>query len=440
MSIADYSIPNQAEQMPAAPDAEKVVLGAVLLDSSRLLEISAIIQLDDFSLDSNKRIYAAMLKLIERDGSVDTVTLCQYLQDKVELPAVGGWGYVNDLTSCLPTRPELTNYLKILRDKSLYRSMLRICDAIKGRVYGNAESGDEIGSWSISQISEVIERGQMKSDLYDAEEMADDAEYRLLDNPTSVQTLPTGLVRLDEQTGGIMLGELWVIGASPSRGKTTLARQIVKHAVLRNVPTYVHSGEMSRESWFDVTACLIADMPAWKVYDPRLLNPTEKERLRLAIRQLGSLPFKISDAAGITLDRLIWNATWEKRQRNIQLLAVDYAQIIEAPGRDPREQVTNIAQRLRRFAKDEHVAVLLLSQSPRPEGRNINAKPTMFSLKESGALEEAAHTVILPYRPVDPETGKFTEADELIIGKQRRGAIGKVDVKLNGQYLRFEER
>ena len=119
---------------------------------------------------------------------------------------------------------------------------------------------------------------------------------------------------------------------------------------------------------------------------------------------------------------------------------MDYAQIIEAPGRDERAKVTAVAQRLRVFAKNEKVAVILLSQSPRPEGRGINTRPTMFALKESGALEEAAHTIVLPYRPVDVETGMFTGEDELIIGKQRWGPIGHVNVTLNGKYLRFEER
>ena len=152
------------------------------------------------------------------------------------------------------------------------------------------------------------------------------------------------------------------------------------------------------------------------------------------------MPFYISDAGGIHLDRLIWNAAQAKRKYGIKLFAIDYAQIIKAPGREERQQVTAVAQRLRLFAKDENVATLLLSQSPRPEGRAINSKPTMFSLKESGALEEAAHTVLLPYRPLDVETGQFTGEDELIIGKQRWGSIGSIPVFLNGQYLRFEAR
>ena len=277
--------------------------------------------------------------------------------------------------------------------------------------------------------------------MFGAEDMATDAEYRLLDNPEDVPAIPTGIPALDEFTGGGMrLGELWVIGAAPSRGKTTLARQIVKHAVQMGLPAYVHSGEMTKESWFDVTACLLEEMPAWKIREPRLMTPCEREQLRAGLRKLSALPLSISDAGGIHLDRLIWNATREKRKRGIKVFAIDYAQIINAPGREDRQRVTAVAQRLRLFAKDEDVAVILLSQSPRPEGRGINTRPTMFSLKESGALEEAAHTVILPFRPLDLDSGVFTGKDELIIGKQRWGGIGSIPVVLNGKYLRFDER
>jgi replicative DNA helicase len=237
------------------------------------------------------------------------------------------------------------------------------------------------------------------------------------------------------------LGELWIIGASPSRGKTTLARQIVLSNLIRGVPCGVHSGEMSKESWYDVTAgCLLKDIPGHKLRSPQLLNLTERENLRSGLRELGRMQLHISDSASMGLDRLIWNAQLQVRQHGIKLLAVDYAQIIPAPGKDERAKVTAVAQRLRVFAKDNGVAVLLLSQSPRPEGRNLNRRPCMFDLKESGALEEAGHTIILPYRPIEEGTGQFTGEDELIIGKQRWGPIGSMNVYLNGKYLRFEER
>lgn len=427
--------------LPAALDAERTIMGAVLLDSAALLEISAVLKADDFSLDSHRRIFLRMVEVCERDSTVDIVTLSQALADQGEIASVGGVAYLASLTEGLPRRPEIDNYIKIVKDKALMRALVSAGTQLTARAYDQSETGLELAAWGAAAISAIADGGQARPDVYTAAEMADEAEYRLLDCPDEAPVIPTGITTLDEfTTGGMRLGELWVIGAAPSRGKTTLARQIVKNAITLNIPAYVHSGEMTKESWFDVTACLLDEMPAWKVREPRLMTPYERERLRASLRRLARMPFYVSDAGGISLDRLIWNATRAARMNGVKLVAVDYAQIINAPGREERQQVTAVAQKLRLFAKAENVAVLLLSQSPRPEGRNINARPTMFSLKESGALEEAAHTVILPYRPLDLETGQFTSEDELIIGKQRWGSIGHVDVTLNGEYLRFDMR
>jgi replicative DNA helicase len=382
-----------------------------------------------------------MLTVSERDSSVDTVTLCQYLQDRKEIESVGGWAYISDLTNGLPTRPEIENYIQVVKDKAICRALISLADVMKSRACDSLP-GLEIASWSTMELARIADENQTKRDVFDAGGVAEEAEYRLLDDPTPPHSaLSTGIAKLDEMTGGgIRLGELWVIGASPSRGKTTLARQIVKSAALQGVGTYVHSGEMTKESWIDITACMLANIPAWKTREPNLFTFMERDDLRIALRQVAKMPLYISDAGGAHLDRLVWNATREVRNHQIRLMAVDYAQIIQAPGKDERQKVSNVANRMRLFAKEENVAVVLLSQSPRPEGRSINARPTMFSLKESGALEEAAHTVLLPYRPVDTETGAFTGEDELIIGKQRWGPIGGVPVTLNGKYLRFDAR
>ena len=427
--------------LPANIDAEKTILGAVLLDNAAFMEAADKIEADDFSLDSHRRIFLRMADLLSTDSAVDIVTLANLLAQHKEVENVGGVAYLASLTEGLPRRPVIEEYIKIVRDKSLLRRLMSVGSATVARAADQGETALEVLAWATDALSAIADTGQTKPDVFGAAEMADDAEFRLLDCPDDTPAIPTGIHALDEFTGGgIRLGELWVIGAAPSRGKTTLARQIVKHTVESGIPAYVHSGEMTKESWFDVTACLLEDMPAWKIREPRLMTPRERDIMRCGLRRLAQMPFYISDAGGIHLDRLIWNATRAKRKHNIKVFAIDYAQIIKAPGRDDRQQVTAVAQRLRLFAKDENVATILLSQSPRPEGRAINSRPTMFSLKESGALEEAAHTVILPYRPLDLDTGAFTGEDELIIGKQRWGSIGSIPVVLNGQYLRFEGR
>jgi replicative DNA helicase len=441
MNVATHTPDSDFELLPASEEGEKTILGALLLDCSRLPDVAGMLTPKDFASDSNRRIFDAMVAVEDEFKSVDIVTLSHQLRKRNEIEAIGGVAYLCSLTEGLPRRPEIDDYIRIVKDKSACRTVLRVASNLTAQAYSQDTSGLEVAAWGISELSSIAENGQQNADVCSAAEMARDAEARLIDSPEEVPAIPTGVQSLDESTGGgIRLGELWVIGASPSRGKTTLARQIVKHCIGRGVPCYVHSGEMSGESWFDVTACLLADLPAWKIREPRLMNFTDRELLRAGIRKLEQMPLHLSDSGNIHLDRLIWNAARAKRKHGIKVFAVDYAQIIIAPGNDERQRLTAIAQRLRLFAKEENVATILLSQSPRPTSQGINTRPTMFSLKESGALEEAAHTVILPYRPLNTDTGAFTGQDELIIGKQRWGAIGSVPVSLNGQYLRFDAR
>jgi replicative DNA helicase len=204
-------------------------------------------------------------------------------------------------------------------------------------------------------------------------------------------------------------------------------------------PVWVYSGEMSKESWHDHSACVLAGLPTDNLEEPHLYDPGEKAALRSALRAFKGLPLWICDDASITLDHIIAEATRHVRQHGVEVVIVDYAQLVIAPGRDPKERVSAVAQRLRRFSKENNVAVILLSQLARPEGRNINHRPSMIDLKESGDLEAVAQVVLLNFCPVG-DAGTFTGQDEIIVGKQRSGTIGSVQVTLNGRYSRFDSR
>jgi replicative DNA helicase len=429
------------QNFPADIYAEKTILGATLLDNAYFFEARDQLQGGDFWLDSHQRIFERVGELLASDRAVDLVTLGQELDRHKELGSVGGMAYLASLTDGLPRQPEISDYVAIVKDKSLLRQVIKLCSVAMARAEDQSEPALEIMRTLQNTLTDAARQNSPHSEVWDAAELALEAEYRLLDAPEEVPRISTTIPDLDALTGGgVRLGELWVIGAAPSRGKTTLARQIVARAIANGKPAMVHSGEMTKESWFEMTACLLDGMAAWKVREPRLLNLAEREQLRPALLDLGRMPLQISDAATVSLERLLWNASRAKHNRGIQLLVVDYAQIIAAPGKDLREQLAQVAYRLRDLAKTENIAVLLLSQSPRPEGRNINTRPNMHSLKESGALEEAAHVVILPFRPMDVETSRFTGEDELIVGKNRNGKLDSVPVNLNGEYLRFEKR
>jgi replicative DNA helicase len=399
------------------------------------------LEAEDFLLDSHQRIYRVILDLLSMGEEIDTLTVMAALSRRKELDSVGGRDYLLFLTEGIPRHPNIEAYVRIVKDKSTLRKLLGVFNEGMATAADQSEDGIKVATDAIAHISEVIENSQVKTEVFDSPTMAMDAAKRLLDNPKMEAAIALGFKPLDEFTGGgIRLGELWVIGASPSRGKTTLARQGVKHAIRDGIPCYVHSGEMTKESWYDVTACLLVDMMTWKIREPWLLNSYEKDMMRAGLKELSSLPLYISDAGGIHIDKLLWNASRAIQQHKIKLFVIDYAQIIRAHGKDERERVSAVAQKLRVFAKDNNVATILLSQSPRPEGRSINSRPNMFALKESGTLEEAAHTVVLPFRLVDTETNAFIGEDELIIGKQRWGPIGSVPCRLDGKYLKFVER
>ena len=462
MKRDDYAIPNYVPEPPeddlepASPIADKegmtdglpssvhteiTVLGSMLLDAVAIADAVEKLKAEDFSLDSHQRIYRVMMDLLSNGEEVDYVTVMNSLSNRRELDSVGGPAYLAYLSEGIPRRPKIADYVKIVKDKSLLRQLMSVFHDGEVRASDQGEDGINIATEIIAKVTEVVESNQTKTEVFDSPTMAMDAVHRLLDSPVMELAIPTGFKPLDDFTGGGgRLGELWIVGASPSRGKTTLARQIVKHVVREGIPAYVHSGEMTKESWYDVTACMLVGMMSWKIREPWLLNPYERDMLRAGLKELSTLPFHISDAGGIHIDKLIWNASRAVQQHKIKLLVVDYAQIISANGKDDRQKVTSVAQKLRVFAKDNNVWVILLSQSPRPEGRSINSRPNMFSLKESGALEEAAHTIILPFRKVDPDTNSFTGEDELVIGKQRHGAIGSIPCLLDGKYLTFVER
>lgn len=427
--------------LPASIQTEITILGAMLLDAIAISDAMAKLQAEDFLLDSHQRIYRVIVDLLTLGEAVDLITVMNALTKRRELDAIGGASYLAHLTEGIPRNPNVESYVQIVKDKSLLRQLIGVFNEGMAAASDQNEDGIKIATEIIANVSRVVESNQTKTEVFDSPTMAMAAAQRLLDNPKLELAIPTGFRPLDEFTsGGIRLGELWVVGASPSRGKTTLARQIVKHVVRQGIPAYVHSGEMTKESWYDVTACLLVSMQTWKIREPHLLNEFEKDMLRAGLKELSSLPFHISDAGGIHIDKLLWNASRAVRQHKIKLFVIDYAQIINANGKDERQKVTSVAQKLRVFAKDNNVATILLSQSPRPEGRNINSRPNMFSLKESGALEEAAHCVILPFRKVDTETNAFTGEDELVVGKSRWGPIGSVPCRLDGKYLKFEPR
>lgn len=250
--------------------------------------------------------------------------------------------------------------------------------------------------------------------------------------------LPTGIAGLDEATTGLRPRELWIAGALPGRGKTALGAQIALTNAGRGTPVAFFSLEMSREQLGERFLSNESRVSASRVRNPRYIEGPQWLSLMQCVSTLEQYPLYVDDSNSLSIETLSARAKLYVRRFGCRLVIVDYLRLVQASGDQIRERVGNVAEGLRQLAKSEDISVLALSQLSRPKDGDINSRPNLLQLKESGDIEASAHTVLLIYMPMsnDDPTGK----DEIIIGKSRNGPMGSVPVFFSRDRLKFFSR
>jgi replicative DNA helicase len=424
--------------LPTNLDAERSVLGAILLDPKAYDEAAALgLTAGDMSLDSHRRIYSAIEAIAEAGRPVDTVTLPEELDKRRELEAVGGFGYVSGLLDGVPDRPSIKHYVKIVREKSAQRKLVHACNATVGAIADGCSSQE-----AIEGLGEKVLQIQTGSDDAPAQRVASfsDEVYnewqKLAEGSGDLIGLSTSLDCLDLATTGIRKGELWMIGGRAGDGKTALALQIAAANCRREVPVGMFSIEMSKGDLLQRLWSHEGRIPFQCIRYPRHLEPDVRQRIQRAMGDVGQWPLFVVEDSGLSIQKLLAKARLLIRQEKVQLLIVDYMQYVLAPARDEKELLTKVSNALRALAKDTGVPVVAISQLSRPKDGSLNARPNKFHLKESGSQENDSHVVILTYRPVD-EFGNPTGDDELIIAKQRHGSVSNERVSFDPKTLTF---
>lgn len=425
--------------LPINLDAERSVLGAILLDNHAYLEASQGLATEDFSLDSHRRIYSRMTGLMENNRPVDMITLIDELNLHKDLQAVGDVAYVASLLTGVPERPSIQQYVDIVRDKAMQRRLFHLCSATLARIEGQTDKAIPM----LADVEDGLTRilGKPRNEAQSLRELLprvlnDMARER--ERSTQYIGVPTGIADLDDALGGIRDGEFWIAGAMPGRGKSSLAVQVGVNAVREDFPTMDFSFEM--KDW-QVVRRILAGYTAAGAFgarDARLLGDQKWNQVIEGASRLAHLPLYVDDSSSLSLQDLRARTRLYKKKFGIRLAIVDYLRMITASGRDTRERVSNIAFGLAQLAKDEGIGILALSQLSRPD--DINHVPDMTDLKESGDLEASAHVVLLLYRPVDKQTGRFTGEDSIIIGKAREGPPSSVNVQYDDERLIFRPR
>ena len=441
--------------LPANVDAEKTILGAVLLDNAAHAEAAEKLESDDFSLDSHRRIFLRMCELMDSQRAVDIVTLANELARYKEIESVGGVAYLASLTEGLPRRPVIEEYIRIVKDKSLLRKLMGICSMAIARAADQGETALEVLGAAESQLMEVTEKGITHG--FQSLDQIVQHSFGTIDNlykqSREVTGLATDFTEFDRMTSGLQKGELIIIAARPSMGKTALAINIAQNAAINhNAIVAIFSLEMSKES---LLRRMLASQ-AWvdqRKLQTGFLGREDHDKLQSALGQLVESRMYIDDTAGISLAEMRAKARRLKQNAGaLDLIVVDYLQLMSATlpssGRKNYEnrtqEVSAISRGLKALSKELDVPVVALSQLSRAsERRGEDKRPLLSDLRESGSIEQDADVVAFIHRDSyynrDEELSDADRAkSEIILAKQRNGPTGTVQLNFISRFTRFD--
>jgi replicative DNA helicase len=451
------TLPNLAFDtgLPANVEAEKTILGAILLDNAAHAEAKEKLNEDDFSLDSHRRIFLRMTELMDAQRAVDIVTLAAELDRYKERDAIGGVAYLASLTEGLPRRPVIEEYIRIVKDKSLLRKLMLICSAAIARAADQGETALEVLGAAEAQLMEVSEKG-LTGGLQSLEKIVE-GSFGNIDNvykqSREVTGLATDFTEFDRMTSGLQKGELIIIAARPSMGKTALAINIAQNAAVNHAATVaVFSLEMSKESLLRRMLASQAWVDQQKL-QKGFLGREDHDKLTNALGLLVDSRIFIDDTAGISLAEMRAKARRLKQNAGgLDLVVVDYLQLMSAtlPSNNKKgyenrtQEVSAISRGLKALAKELNVPVVALSQLSRAGvQRKDDHRPMLSDLRESGSIEQDADVVAFIHRDSyynrDEEMSEADKAkSEIIIEKQRNGPTGTVHLNFIAKFTRFD--
>ena len=434
---------------PQNLDAERGVLGSLLLDPVLCDEVALILRAEDFYADAHRKLYHHMITMHGEGGRLDTTLLVERLRQAGDLEAVGGTAFLAEILQAVPVAAHATYYARIVRDKSTLRSLIHASTEILRDAYDPTHNPRELVGRAEEKIFAVHDErsaeqvANMHDVLVDAFAHID---HRLKHGGAT--GIPTGFNDFDSLTGGLHDSELVILAARPSMGKTALATNIADHvAVESNVTTLMVSLEMARLELAQRMLCSRGRIDGHK-FRAGYLSSEDREDLVKASAELSKAPLFIDDSPSRTVTEIAATARRLKRRNQLGLVVIDYLQLIEPENpSDPRqEQVAKIARRLKGLARELKVPVLCLAQLNRQAEVTKDNRPRMSHLRESGAIEQDADVVMFVHREEyymsreESRERDLVGKAELIVAKQRNGPTDDVKLTWRQEFTRFENR
>lgn len=436
---------------PFSLEAEVSVLGGILIDPEAIIRVEDVVDASMFFMERHRTIFRGLRMLHERSDGIDVVILGDHLKDTGELDAVGGLEFLVELLDAVPTAANIQYHAKIVREKALLRRLIEVSTETIQEVYSPGErSVEEIvdhAEQRVFQVAESHERGGfvwIKDLLWEAFENIE----KMQNSDGGLTGVPSGFRDLDGMTTGLQKGDLVIVAARPSMGKTSWVLNVAQNAAIdHKVPVAIFSLEMSKEQLVHRLLCAEARVDAQKLRNGRL-SPSDYQRIGTAGAKLNTAPIWIDDSPGGTVLDMRAKARRLKAEGGLGLLVIDYLQLMGGSGREEsrQQEVSKISRGLKGLARELDVPVISLSQLSRgPEQRNDH-RPQLSDLRDSGSIEQDADLVMFLYRPeyyssdgLDEDGNSLEGKSELIVAKQRNGPTGTVHLYFNKAYTRFDD-
>jgi replicative DNA helicase len=430
--------------LPSNLEAERSILGAILLDDKAIYSVIEILRPEDFYLEGHRRIYQKMYAMVGASRAIDLITLKNELQRTEELESSGGVPYLASLTDGMPRAINIEHYAKIVKEKATLRRLIQISNDIMVRSYQDEESAEEILEGVEKAIFDIGDQRSRAS--FSPIDPIVNSVYKQIEEVSNRKSLITGIEtgfqELDKITSGLHPSDLIIVAARPGLGKTSLCLNIAQHAATRNhKKVAIFSLEMSKEQLVKRLLCGEAEVDSQKV-NTGYLNKDDWIRLGRAAGLLSQASIFIDDTAGLSIVEMRSKARRLCMEHKIDLFIVDYLQLMSGGGarfENRTQEISTISRGMKVLAKELHVPVIAVSQLSRAvEARRGDHRPQLSDLRESGSIEQDADLVLFIYRE---ETFNPTEENsgiaELILGKQRNGPTGSFKLAFVKQYTKF---
>jgi replicative DNA helicase len=430
--------------LPNNLEAERSVLGAILLDDKSIHVVLETLRREDFYLESHRVVFEKMVDLVTRSRSIDLVTLKDELQRSNDLERAGGAAYLTNLTDGLPRAVNIEHYADIVKEKAALRRLIQISNEIMARSYESGEPAERILEDVEKSVFELANQ-RFRSGFSPIDPLVS-AVYRQIEEvanrKSTITGVETGFTELDKMTAGLQSSDLIIIAARPGLGKTSLSLNIAEHAALKkHLSVGIFSLEMSKEQLVKRLLCSQGEVDSHKV-NTGFLNKEDWIRLGRAAGALSQSKIYIDDVPGISILEMRSKARRLKMEFGLDLLIVDYLQLMSGGKQryeNRTQEISQISRGLKGLAKELHVPIVAISQLNRSiETRRGDQRPQLSDLRESGSIEQDADIVMFIYREEMVEAREDNAGiAELIISKQRNGPTGSFQLAFIKQYTKF---